>query len=233
MLALSEVKLTKFVSNVPSIVSEVDLNSDTRTTEEKENPAAEKFSHVLGLKWNHSTYTLVVSRGTSRNTDRNVTQRVVLSLLSAVYDPIGPVAPFTIKARLLLKNIWNLNGQRWETTCQTKLYQNSTSNGVTKSRSYFCQTVETIELQVFGDSSQEAFSAVAFLREKLKKRSRCCDAGSFRLWKSESCPYEGTDCSKVGTTSRTTCSTASRRVLCLQSLTMLLCGATVQLCFSC
>ena len=32
---------------------------------------------------------------------------------------------------------------------------------------YFCQTVETIELHVFGDSSQDAFRAVAFLRGKL------------------------------------------------------------------
>ena len=78
MLALGGFKLTKFVSNVPSIPIEVDPNSDTRTTEEKENPTAEKFSHVLGMKWNLSTDTLVVSRGTSPNTDRNVTQRVVL-----------------------------------------------------------------------------------------------------------------------------------------------------------
>ena len=103
MLALGGFKLTKFVSNVPSSPIEVDPSSDNRTTEEKENPTAEKFSHVLGLKWNHSTDTLVVSRGTSPNTDRNVTQRVVLSLVSAVYDPIGLVAPFTIKARLVSK----------------------------------------------------------------------------------------------------------------------------------
>ena len=61
MLALGGFKLTKFVSNVPSIPIEVDPNSDTRTTEEKEIPTAEKFSHVLGKKWNHSTDTLVVS----------------------------------------------------------------------------------------------------------------------------------------------------------------------------
>ena len=42
-----------------------------------------------------------------------------------------------------------------------------TFSEITLPRSYFCQTVETIELHVFGDSSQDAFSAVAFLRGKL------------------------------------------------------------------
>ena len=175
MLALGGFKLTKFVSNVPSIPIEVDPNSDTRITEEKEIPTAEKFSHVLGMKWNHSTDTLVVSRGTSPNTDRNVTQRVVLSLVSAVYDPIGLVAPFTIKARLLLKDIWRLSGQQWDDNLPDEIVTKflewsrelSTLNEITIPRSYFCQTVEMIELHVFGDSSQDAFSAVAFLRGKL------------------------------------------------------------------
>ena len=61
MLDLGEFKLTKFVSNVPSIPIEVDPSSDNKTTEDEEIPTAEKFSHVLGLKWNHSTDTLVVS----------------------------------------------------------------------------------------------------------------------------------------------------------------------------
>ena len=175
MLALGGFKLTKFVSNVPSIPIEVDPNTDTRTTEEKEIPTAEKLSHVLGMKWNHPTDTLVVSRGTSSNTDRNITQRVVLSLVSAVYDPIGLVAPFTIKARLLLKDIWRLSGQQWDDNLPDDIVTKflewsnelSTLNKITIPRSYFCQTVETIELHVFGDSSQDAFNAVAFLRGKL------------------------------------------------------------------
>ena len=69
---------------------------------------------MLGLKWNHSTNILVVSRGTNPEVKPNVTQTVLLSLVSAVYDPIGLVAPYTVKARLLLKNIWRLNGQQWD-----------------------------------------------------------------------------------------------------------------------
>ena len=175
MLALGGFNLTKFVSNVPSIPIEVDPSSDNRTTEEKEIPTAEKFSHVLGLKWNHSTDTLVVSRGTSPNTDRNVTQRVVLSLVYAVYEPFRLVEPFTINARLLLKDTRRLSGQQWDDNLQDDIVTKflewskelSALNEITIPKRYFCQTVERIELHVFGDSSQDVFSAVAFLREKI------------------------------------------------------------------
>ena len=60
---------------------------------------------MLELKWNHASDTLEESRGTSPNMNK-INQRVVLSLLSAVYDAIGLVAPFTVQARLLLKDIW-------------------------------------------------------------------------------------------------------------------------------
>ena len=113
LLSLGGFKLTKFVSNVPSIPEKLEPGSNA-PTEVKEIPNTEGSSHVLGLKWNHSTDTLVVSRGTKPDVKPNVTQRVVLSLVSAVYDPIGLVAPYTVKARLLLKDIWRLNGQQWD-----------------------------------------------------------------------------------------------------------------------
>ena len=35
-----------------------------------------------------------------------------LSVVSAVFDPIDLIIPYTVKTRLLLKEIWRLNGQR-------------------------------------------------------------------------------------------------------------------------
>ena len=48
---------------------------DTKT-DEKLLAAEVENSHVLGLKWNHRLDTLVVSRGTSPDLNRTVTQRV-------------------------------------------------------------------------------------------------------------------------------------------------------------
>ena len=134
------------------------------------------------MKWNHSTDTLVFSRGTKPEIKPNVIQRVVLSLVSAVYDPIGLVAPYTVKARLLLEDIWRLIGQQWDDElppdCVTKFLEWSTElttlSDITIPRAYFVGEIEALELHLFDDSSQEVFSAVAFLRAKVTAK----DSGS-------------------------------------------------------
>ena len=98
LLSLCGFNLTKFVSKDPKILQQIDSNSEYQPNDGKQLPTTEESSHVLGLKWNHDSDTLVVSRGTSPETNRTVTQRVVLSPLSAVYDRIGLVAPYTVKA---------------------------------------------------------------------------------------------------------------------------------------
>ena len=116
----------------------------------------------------------VVSRLTTPDTNRTVTQRIVLSLISAVYDPIGLVAPYTVETRLLLKD-WRLSGQKWDDILPddivTKFLDWSSELGTLSElrtrRSYFQQKVYRLELHMFGDSSQDVFCAVAFLRGKV------------------------------------------------------------------
>ena len=132
-------------------------------------------SYVLGLKWNHRFDTLVVTLGTNPDLKRPVTQRVVLSLVSAVYDPIGLVAPYTVIARLLLNDIWRLNGQQWDNNlpddiCRKLLdyaYELPTLSKITIPRCYFQGNIESSELHIFSDSSQNAFSAVSYFRAKV------------------------------------------------------------------
>ena len=49
-----------------------------------------------------------------RPLDKAITQRTVLSFVSSVFDPVGLVAPYTVRARLLLKDIWKISGQSWD-----------------------------------------------------------------------------------------------------------------------
>ena len=175
LLSIGEFKLTKFMSNDSNILQQIEPNSDSQTNDGKPLLSTEESSHILGLKWNHASDTHVVSRGTTSDTNRTVTQRIVLSLVSAVYDPIGLVAPYTVKARLLLKHIWRLSGQKWDDILPddivTKFLDWSSELGTLSElripRSYFQQKVERLELHMFGDSSQDVFSAVAFLRGKV------------------------------------------------------------------
>ena len=116
LLKLGGFNLTKFVSNADEITSTMNPEeSETSSSPIKEIcNGAEQSSHVLGLKWDHVKDTLVVSSGVDRPLDKAITQRTVLSFVSSVFDPVGLVAPFTVRARLLLKDIWKIRNQSWD-----------------------------------------------------------------------------------------------------------------------
>ena len=109
-------RLTKFISNTPRLLDEIENNDQICQPKVILVSDEEASSHVLGLKWDHRRDTLVVSRGTKCDESNKVMQRLVLSLLEKFFDPIGLVAPFTVTARLLLKDIWRLSGQNWDNT---------------------------------------------------------------------------------------------------------------------
>ena len=73
---------------------------------------------------NHESDSLVVSREVHCELQISVTQRTVLSFISSVIPPIGLVAPYTVRARLLLKFIWRITGM---IPCQKHSKSNSMS----------------------------------------------------------------------------------------------------------
>ena len=94
-------------------------------------------------------------------------QSFVLSLVSKVSDPIGLVAPFIFGARLLLKYIWRITGQQWDDELPQEMIQltlvwSTDLPNIKIPLSYFSGPFDKIELNMFGDSSQDIFSAVAF-----------------------------------------------------------------------
>ena len=92
-----------------------------------------------------------------------------------MYDPIGLVAPYTVKVRLLFKAIWRLSGQQWDDNLPDHIAEKflewseelTRLTGITIPRSYFEGPLAKVELHIFGESSQDVFSAVAFLRGKV------------------------------------------------------------------
>ena len=116
LLKLGGFNLTKFISNADEITSTMnpgDCKTSSSTIRENCNDA-EQSSHFLGLKWYHVKDILVGSRCVDRPLDKAITQRTVLSFVSSVFDPVGLIAAFTVRARFLLKDVWKISGQSWE-----------------------------------------------------------------------------------------------------------------------
>ena len=142
--------------------------------------------------------TLVVSRGTSSTVTKSLTQRLVLSLVSRMFDPIGLVAPFTVGARLLLKDIWRVSGQHWDEELPNDTVERILEWSVelpklaeiTIPSSYFSGNFKHLELHMFGDSSQEVISAVAFLRAQVNTSSGPKTQLAFVLGKARVAPMK-------------------------------------------
>ena len=105
-------KLTKWITSDDnkSQIPETDRSTKVVKTFEAESQS----SSILGLNWNVATDSLIVCRGTEQELPAKITQSIVLSFVSAVFDPLGIRSPFTIKMRFLLKSIWAAMGQTWD-----------------------------------------------------------------------------------------------------------------------
>ena len=126
------------------------------------------------MKWNHNRDTLIVSRGTTPDVNQPVTQRVVLCLVSAVYNlwscraiycnspPFVErhLAPDRAKMDKNLPDDVSKKFLEWAAELPNL-------SKITIPRCYFRGTMESVELHVFGDSSQDVFFAVAFLRARV------------------------------------------------------------------
>ena len=172
LLKLGGFHLKKFVSNLPDVTTALDPeNRESNSSVRNICSSPDQSSHVLGLKWDHVKDTLVVSRGVDCPLDKAITQRTVLSFVSSVFDPIGLVAPYTVKARLLLKDFLRISGHKWDDDLPEEIKKQFLEwhsalhllGSLTIPRSYFTEPFDQIELHMFGDSWQDVFCAVAFL----------------------------------------------------------------------
>ena len=84
--------MTKWITSdeeVKSQIPEVDTSTKVvKTFEDKP-----QLSSILGLNWSIDTDSLIVCRETDQEVPAKVAQRIVLSFVSAVFDPPGICSP--------------------------------------------------------------------------------------------------------------------------------------------
>ena len=129
---------------------------------------------IFGLQWNVNSDSLEICRGMGKEVPAKVTQRVVLSQVSSVFDPLGLFSPFTVRMRLLLKGIWKKHGQSWDEQVSPEdeiafkdwASELSHMNEMTLKRNYLSENVEVVDLHVFADASLDAMCMVAYFRDQ-------------------------------------------------------------------
>ena len=68
------------------------------------------ITNILGLRWNSGADTLTLaSKEVQIPQDTIITKREILRESSKIYDPLGFITPVSIRAKILMQDIWQLN----------------------------------------------------------------------------------------------------------------------------
>ncbi|XP_045445808.1 uncharacterized protein LOC123653874 [Melitaea cinxia] len=134
-------------------------------------------SKTLGLGWSNKNdefnYTTKLE-----NCHSKITKRLMLSVISQIYDPLGLLAPAIIQAKILLQSLW-LSKLDWNDTVPANIAQ-SWNNFVTKleylpkiriPRHVLIENATIKELHIFTDASQHAYGACAYIRSFVNNNS--------------------------------------------------------------
>ncbi|XP_026119086.1 uncharacterized protein LOC113098285 [Carassius auratus] len=172
MLAVSNLRLHKIISNCPSVIEA--FPSEDRADGIKD---LQLFSNglpilrSLGVSWNVATDTFVFHVS---DDDKPFTRRGVLSTVNGLYDPLGFLAPVTIQGRLLLRELTK-QGKSWDSPlpedmeAEWRKWKNSLQDLKELQIPRVCTSiplsdVQSKELCVFADASVKAIAAVGYLK---------------------------------------------------------------------
>lgn len=100
-----------------------------------------------------------------------ITKTIILSVTSQIFDPLGLIGPFTIRAKLLLQMLWKLKidwdiripndlEQKWISHCQ----QLKTINEIEIPRHITAAVPQITQIHGISDASEVAYGACLFLR---------------------------------------------------------------------
>lgn len=125
---------------------------------------------TLGLLWNPVDDCLLYSINTFFPNSK-ITKRLILSSTAQIFDPLGLLSPVTIRAKIILQELWKIK-LSWDESLPSDLHTAWTNyhsqlqhlNTVRIPRQSFCPNAVSTELHGFCDASQAAYGACVYIR---------------------------------------------------------------------
>ena len=120
------------------------------------------------------TQTVIIFRGTEQKFSSKITQRTVLSFVSALFDPLGIFSSFTTTMQIFFKFIRAAIAQAWDKQLSlehSKLFSDCSSElreirTTSINLRYFENGWNNLRLYIFTDASEETMCIVAYLQDK-------------------------------------------------------------------
>ncbi|XP_018577930.1 uncharacterized protein LOC108916207, partial [Anoplophora glabripennis] len=163
-------ELRKYYSNSSDVTKDMKTDQDCGVLELGPNEKAK----TLGLMWACHTDCLTYNiENDLVIQSQRATKRVVLSIISKIFDPLGLLSPCTIVAKIIMQRLW-LAQISWDDPLPDSLVNAWTRfqgelpllNKLNLKRQALVKNVKDIELHGFADASSQAYGACVFLRSK-------------------------------------------------------------------
>nr|CAI5843366.1 unnamed protein product [Callosobruchus analis] len=134
---------------------------------------------TLGILWNPSLDCFQYSVDTNLNT--KVTKRIILSIISQIFDPMGLVGCLIITAKILLQTLWKLKigwddsvPQYVHTEFINFLSELSKLNNVSIPRHVLLSNYVSCQIHAFSDASQVAYGTCIYIRTTDESDNTAC-----------------------------------------------------------
>ncbi|XP_062713999.1 uncharacterized protein LOC115262830 [Aedes albopictus] len=177
--------IRNWVSNRPSVLEAIgEVNPTTVKSLSMNNQSG--FERVLGITWlpDEDLFCFTVSLQNGLESKIAPTKRAMLSYVMKIYDPLGLVGSLVVQGKILLQDVWRAK-VGWDENipenlfARWKLWLQSLKelDNVRIPRSYFPgydpACYEALELHIFVDGSEQAYSSVAYFRVQDRGQTRC------------------------------------------------------------
>ena len=148
------------------------INLDQKIKEDKTE--ANKVVKVLGLVWDseNDSLSLAIDKLIEETKHlQNITKRKALSIASKLFDPLGFVEPITVKAKIMIQELWKLKigwddnlPEEQKIKWEKWISELCNLKPLSMQRPYLTDTFKETQLHIFCDSSKYAYGAVAYFR---------------------------------------------------------------------
>lgn len=170
-------ELRKWASNSPAILESVPMEHQSNATSLEFNST--ETIKTLGMCWQPSKDQFEFKL--KFDIPSTVTKRSVLSTTARLFDPLGYITPIVVKAKMILKSIWNhtsSDGNNASLRCddvlpeplhsQWEQYANELVNinqiSVPRWLNYSPDTIKSLQLHAFCDGSSSAYASSVYIR---------------------------------------------------------------------
>ena len=180
LLSLGGFKLTKWIPNDKHLLSAVPAELQAQSVQTIGGEGTLPTERVLGVICDVQKDAFLFKIKPKELAD---TQQKVISPTASIFDPIGFLAPFIVRAKIFLQLLWKLR-QGWDEKVAEEIQQEwSVWQKELQSLSEFLipwfyrlgmVSPTSIQLHLFGDASEKAFCAVAYFRFEYPGGERQC-----------------------------------------------------------